>query len=93
MVGLSPVMLGALAAVLGYMHLQHDFFALPAAVHPVPHTSCLTGALEINELLRPEHHFKGQVSSVGTLVGRARQEWCLLVVPDAVLLSGHASCT
>ncbi len=48
MVGLSPVMLGALAAVLGYMHLQHDFFALPAAVHPVPHTSCLTGALEID---------------------------------------------
>ena len=54
-----------LAVVLGCLHSGTDFFKLPARVDHPPHTGCLTGASEINALLRPEHKFQGQVSSVG----------------------------
>ena len=64
-----------LAIVARHLHVKHDFFAPPAMVTDVPHTSCLADPVGTESLLKPEHYFSGQLSSVGAPLAT-----CLLIV-------------
>lgn len=69
-----------LAIVARYLHVNHNFFALPAAVPDVPHTSCLAGPIDSGSLMKPQRYFKGQLSSVG-----APLAMCLPMTDKALL--------
>ena len=67
-----------LAIFARYLHVNHNFFAPPAAVIDAPHTSCLASPVEPGLLMKTQHYFKGQLSSVG-----APLAMCLLMTDKA----------